>query len=41
MFTAVRMARSWGPAGSPAYLSQTMTTVSGQAYVLSLWLRNP
>ena len=30
-----------GPAGSPGYLSQTMTTVSGQAYVLSLWLRNP
>ena len=29
-----------GPSGSPGYLSQTVTTVSGQAYVLSLWLRN-
>jgi len=29
-----------GPSSSPGYLSQTLTTVSGQAYVLSLWLRN-
>ena len=29
-----------GPPGSPGYLSQTVTTVSGQAYALSLWLRN-
>ncbi len=29
-----------GPSGTPGYLSQTVTTVSGQAYVLSLWLRN-
>ena len=29
-----------GPSGSPGYLSQTVTTVSGQAYLLSLWLRN-
>jgi hypothetical protein len=29
-----------GPADSPGYLSQTVPTVSGQAYLLSLWLRN-
>ncbi|HEX4350803.1 MAG TPA: carbohydrate binding domain-containing protein, partial [Verrucomicrobiae bacterium] len=29
-----------GPTGSPGYLSQTMTTVPGQTYILSLWLRN-
>jgi subtilase family serine protease len=30
-----------GPAGSPGYLSQNLTTVAGQTYVLSLWLQNP
>jgi len=34
-------AAALGPSGSPGYLSQTLTTVSGQAYALSLWLRNP
>jgi hypothetical protein len=29
-----------GPTGTPGYLSQTVTTVSGQTYRLSLWLRN-
>jgi hypothetical protein len=29
-----------GPNGSPGYLSQTVPTVPGQAYRLSLWLRN-
>jgi hypothetical protein len=29
-----------GPSGSPGYLSQTITTVAGQTYKLSLWLRN-
>ena len=29
-----------GPTGSPGYISQTMTTVPGQTYMLSLWLRN-
>ncbi len=30
-----------GTVGSPAYLSQTLTTVPGQSYVLSLWLNSP
>ena len=30
-----------GPAGSPGYLSQNLTTPAGQNYLLSLWLRNP
>jgi subtilase family serine protease len=30
-----------GPAGSQGYLSQTIPTVPGQAYVLSLWMDNP
>jgi hypothetical protein len=29
-----------GPSGAPGYLSQTITTVPGQTYQLSLWLRN-
>lgn len=29
-----------GPSGSPGYLSQTVSTVAGQTYLLSLWLRN-
>ena len=28
-------------AGAPGYLSQTMATVSGQTYLLSIWLHNP
>lgn len=30
-----------GPSGSPGYLAQNLTTVTGQIYLLSLWLRNP
>ena len=29
-----------GPSGLPGYLSQTMTTIPGQTYAVSLWLRN-
>jgi subtilase family serine protease len=29
-----------GPSGSPGYLSQTVATVSGQTYAVSVWLRN-
>ncbi len=29
-----------GPSGAPGYLSQTLATVPGQTYKLSLWLRN-
>jgi len=29
-----------GLSGTPGYLSQTLETVSGQTYMLSLWLRN-
>ena len=36
-----RYGAALGPSGSPGYLSQTAPTVSGQAYVLSLWLRTP
>ena len=31
----------FGQVGSPAYLSQTVLTVPGQAYLLSFWLANP
>jgi hypothetical protein len=34
-------AAALGPTGSPGYLTQDLTTVAGQNYVLSLWLRNP
>jgi hypothetical protein len=30
-----------GPAGSLGYLSQTLPTLSGQTYLLSLWLNSP
>jgi hypothetical protein len=30
-----------GPSGAPGYLSQTLPTVAGQSYLLSLWLENP
>jgi len=30
-----------GPVGSPGYLSQTLPTVAGQTYLLSLWLDSP
>ena len=30
-----------GPAGSPGFLSQTVPTVPGQTYLLSLWLDSP
>ncbi|HTB85716.1 MAG TPA: protease pro-enzyme activation domain-containing protein [Candidatus Sulfotelmatobacter sp.] len=30
-----------GPSGTPGYLSQSMTTIAGQNYLVSLWLRNP
>jgi hypothetical protein len=29
-----------GPSGTPGYLSQNMTTIGGQNYLVSLWLRN-
>jgi hypothetical protein len=29
-----------GPPDSPGYLSQNMTTIAGQNYLVSLWLRN-
>lgn len=29
-----------GPSGTPGYLSQTVPTVPGKSYLLSLWLRN-
>jgi hypothetical protein len=31
---------AFGQAGSPAYLSQTLTTLPGQSYLLSFWLNN-
>src|SRR5262249_15569140 len=30
-----------GPPGSPGYLTENLTTVPGQNYFLSFWLRNP
>ena len=30
-----------GPSGTPGYLTQNLTTLPGQQYLLSLWLRNP
>jgi hypothetical protein len=30
-----------GPSGSPGYLAQSITTVTGREYALSLWVRNP
>ncbi|MGA3181083.1 MAG: protease pro-enzyme activation domain-containing protein [Verrucomicrobiota bacterium] len=34
-------AAAFGQAGSLAYLSQTVSTTAGQAYLLSFWLSNP
>jgi hypothetical protein len=34
-------AATFGQAGSLAYLSQTLSTIPGQAYLLSFWLANP
>jgi hypothetical protein len=30
-----------GPSGTPGYISQSLATVPGQAYVVSLWLKAP
>jgi hypothetical protein len=37
---AGRYGAELGPPGAPGYLSQTMTTIPGQNYLVSLWLRN-